>query len=198
MSTVLQKHSRMPRKLSRTTLRRREKEAIGGVHSLSEVNPLAVVQRYLGGEKIKDMASQYRVNKISLYHFLLRHCPEEWMAAQKAKAFAMKEQGEELIVDAEDPLELGKGREQLRAGQWDLERVDRKNYGRDEQININLSIDRGERLRRAWERVGQVIEGEVSSAPSPQLPRGRANDLAELPDRHEQRPESIQKERQEA
>lgn len=169
---VLAKHSRLPRKLSRRTLRRREQEAIGGVHSLSEVNPQSIVQRYIAGEKIKDMAHQYGVSRIAMYHFLLRHVPEDWMAAQKAKAFAMKEQGEELITDAADPLELGKGREQLRAGQWDLERVDRKNYGRDEQLHVTFDIAAlDERLRRARERViesrtAQVIDIQTGSPAS--------------------------------
>jgi hypothetical protein len=171
LSEPILKHSRMPRKLSRRTLRRREQQAIGGVHSLSEVDPQAVVQRYIAGEKIKDMAQQYGVSNIAVYHFLLRHVPEDWMAAQKARAFAMKEAGEDLIEDAADPLELGKGRERLRAGQWDLERVDRKNYGRDDpHVHVTV-IDLGERLRRAKERVGQVIEGEITSAPSIQLTR---------------------------
>jgi len=159
----------MPRKLSRRTLRRREEQAIGGVHSLSEVNPQAVVQRYIGGEKISEMAKQYGVSRIAMYHFLLRLVPDEWMAAQKAKAFAMKEEGEDLIVDAQDPLELGKGREQLRAGQWDLERVDRKNYGRDDpNVTINVIGDLGERLRRSRERVlnGEVIDKHIGSGPS--------------------------------
>jgi hypothetical protein len=176
MSAVLQKHSRMPRKLSRRTLKRREEEAIGGVHSLSEVNPEAIVQRYIAGEKIKDMASQYGVSRIAMYHFLLRHVPEDWMAAQKAKAFAMKEQGEELITDAEDPLELGKGREQLRAGQWDLERVDRKNYGRDETVHVHFDVGSLDaRLRRARERLveAQVIDRQISSPARMNDTRGR-------------------------
>jgi hypothetical protein len=162
----------MPRKLSKMTLRRREQEAIGGVHSLSEVDPQAIVQRYIAGEKIKDMAHQYGVSRIAMYHFLLRHVPEDWMAAQKAKAFAMKEQGEDLITDAADPLELGKGREQLRAGQWDLERVDRKNYGRDEQVHVTFDISTlDERLRRARERVidsrkAQIIDSQMGSPAS--------------------------------
>ena len=160
MTTIL-KHSRMPRKLSRMTLRRREKEAIGGPNALADVAPQSVIARYLAGEKIKDIAAQYGVSRIAMYAFLLKFVPEEWTAAQRARAFAMKEQGEELIVNAADPLELGKGREQLRAGQWDLERVDRKTYGRDEQqLTVNV-FDLGDRLRRARERTGQVIEAET-------------------------------------
>lgn len=131
---------------------------------MSEVDPQSIVQRYIAGEKIKEMAAQYAVSRIAMYSFLLRHCPEDWMAAQKARAFAMKEQGEELITDATDPLELGKGREQLRAGQWDLERVDRKNYGRDDHVNITFDvIGLDERLRRARER--QAIGNQITTAP---------------------------------
>lgn len=159
----------MPRKLSRRTLRRREQMAIGGVHSLSEVNPQAVVERYIAGETIMEMATQYGVSDVALYAFLLRHVPTEWLAAQRAWAFAKKERGESGLYNPEDPLQLSADRELVRAGQWDLERVMRKEYGRDEQnINIHVSTDLGDRLRRSRERLSnsQVIEHEISSAPS--------------------------------
>ena len=168
MSEVINKHSRMPRKLSRLTLRRREQEALGGPHMLAEVNPQAIIARYMGGEKIKEIAKEYGASRIALYAFLLRLVPDEWKEAQRARAFSMKEAGEERIQDAADPLELAKGREEARCGQWDLERVDRKNYGRDEQtLNINIT-DLGERLRRARERTidatVQVIEHQSSTS----------------------------------
>jgi hypothetical protein len=153
----------MPRKLSRRTLRRREEQAIGGVQALSEVSPQAVIERYIAGEKIRKMATQYGVSDIALYAFLLRHVPEEWINAQRARAFAMKERGEDELERPTDPLYLSASREKIRAGQWDLERVMRKHYGRDEQnININFG-DLGDRLRRARERI-QVLERQGSSA----------------------------------
>jgi hypothetical protein len=163
----VQKFSRMPRKLSRRTLRRREREAIGGIHALNQVDPLSVIERYIAGEKMKNMAQQYGVSDVAMYAFLLRHVPEEWYGAQKARAFAHKERGENGLENPRDPLALGAAREQLRAGQWDLERVDRKVYGRDEQVTITL-VDLGDRLRRARERVteGEVVELENSNAAS--------------------------------
>lgn len=179
MSEVLLKHSRMPRKLSRMTLRRREKQAIGGIHSLSEVNPHGVVERYIAGEKIKKMAGEYGVSDIAMYAFLLRNVPEEWLAAQKARAFALKERGEDGLEDPTDPLQLSSSRELLRAGQWDLERVMRKEYGRDEQnITINV-LDLGDRLRRAKERT-QLIEGSESTPPSIDHAVAREAEMAQI------------------
>lgn len=173
MSDPLLKHSRMPRKLSRMTLRRREQQAIGGVYSLSEVDPQGVVQRYIAGEKMKDMAAQYGVSDIALYAFVLRHCKDDWLAAQSAKAFAMKERGQDGLEDPKNPLNLSADRELVRAGQWDLERVMRKEYGRDE-ANININVfDLGERLRRAKERTTQLIEHTGSSPLTLQPSRGR-------------------------
>jgi hypothetical protein len=172
VSDPLLKHSRMPRKLSRMTLRRREQQAIGGVHSLSEVDPKGVVQRYIAGEKMKTMAEQYGVSDIALYAFVLRHCKDDWLAAQSAKAFAMKERGQDGLENPENPLQLSGDRELVRAGQWDLERVMRKEYGRDEQ-NININVfDLGERLRRAKERTAQVIEHSESTSLTFQPSRG--------------------------
>lgn len=159
----------MPRKLSRMTLRRREQQAIGGVHSLSEVNPQAVVQRYIAGETIKDMAAQYGVQDTAMYHFLLRNCPEDWKAAKLAKAHALTDGGIEELDRSQEPLSVAIAREKIRAGQWDLERLDRQNYGREDH-NINITfVDLGERLRRAKERSQgncQVIEHQESTAPS--------------------------------
>lgn len=147
----------MPRKLSRRTLRRREELAIGGEFVLNQVDAKAVVARYIAGEKIKDMAAQYGSSATALYAHIIKFAPDEWIAAQKAKAFDRKERGEEMIENADNPLDLAIGRESTRAGQWDLERVWRKEYGREEQtLNINIS-DLGDRLRRARER---VLEGQ--------------------------------------
>lgn len=174
MSEVFNKFSRMPRKLSRRTLRLREERAmeyIGGPHMLSEVNPQGLVARFLAGETIRKMAKQYGVSRIAMYQFLLRNVPEEWVEAQRARAYAVKEDGEDRIEKAKNPLQLQKGKEQASGGRWDLERLWRKVYGRDNpEINININ-DLGDRLRRARERVinvnAQVIEETQDRATSP-------------------------------
>jgi hypothetical protein len=171
VSEAILKHSRMPRRYSRRTLKKREEQALAGMGNLDGVEPKAMLARYCAGARVADLAKEYAVAPITIYQFFLRNVHDDWQAAQKARALANKEGGEDAIDDAADPLEVAKAREKLRAGQWDLERVDRKNYGRDEQ-NININVfDLGDRLRRAKERT-QVIEHSVSTPLSVKVARG--------------------------
>ena len=180
MTEIINKHSRMPRKLSRLTLRRREKEATGGPHQLAECNPHAILARYIGGEKIREIAKEYGVSRVAMYSFLMRNVHAEWIEAQRGRAIANKEMYEEDLEESTNPIEIAKARELLRAAQWDLERVDRKTYGRDEQtININVT-DLGDRLRRSRERIlesnvtnTQLLEQKTSNAPSSDYAGGR-------------------------
>jgi hypothetical protein len=172
VSEAILKHSRMPRRYSRRTLKKREEQALAGMGNLDGVEPKAMLARYCAGARVADLAKEYAVAPITIYQFFLRNVHDDWQAAQKARALANKEGGEDAIDDAADPLEVAKAREKLRAGQWDLERVDRKNYGRDEQ-NININVfDLGDRLRRAKERTTQVIEHSVSAPLSVKVARG--------------------------
>ena len=108
------------------------------------------------------MAAQFGVKSVAVCAYLLKHCPDEWISAQRAKATAMKEDGEQGLDESRDALDIAIAREKIRAGQWDLERIDRRNYGRDEafiRININ-NEDLGDRLRRARERTLEHEPGQ--------------------------------------
>lgn len=198
MSEVINKHSRMPRKYSRRTLRRREELAKAGQGNLDGVDALGLIARYQAGERIMEIAKEYGVSRIAMYAHLLRYAPDEWIAAQKAKAFAMKEDGEVGLDESRDALDVAIAREKLRAGQWDLERVMRKEYGRDEaNININVVTDLGDRLRRSRERVSncQVIEHVISTPPSID---GRAGAMIELQPADSAQSQAAQTERETA
>ena len=179
MSEVINKHSRMPRRFSRRTLRKREEQAKGGIGNLDGVDAKGLLALYASGHRVRELAAQYGVQPITIYQFFLRNIPEDWQAAQKARALAMKEGGEDGLDDAKDPLDVAIAREKLRAGQWDLERVDRSNYGRDE-TNININVfDLGDRLRRAKERT-QVIEHQESAPLSVKVARAHEIQDAQL------------------
>lgn len=184
MSEAIQKHSRMPRRYTRRTLRKREQQALmGGMGNLDGVDAKGLLELYASGHKVRELAKQYGVQPITIYQFFLRNVPEDWLAAQKARAIAMKEGGEDGLDDAADPLEVAKAREKLRAGQWDLERVDRKNYGRDD-ANININVfDLGDRLRRARERTQAIEHSEA--APIAVDYRAPARNSEELADQAE-------------
>jgi hypothetical protein len=162
MSEAIQKHSRLPRKY----VRKAKTTALTtpaplGLGKLAGASPQQVLQRYLSDESTSVIAADYGVTRQALGQFLLKYAEEDWKEAQVARAIARKEKAEDGLESAQDPLELAKARELLKAAQWDLERVCKRIYGQDQNINVNVTVDRGERLRRAWER---VIDVEPSSA----------------------------------
>lgn len=157
VSEALLKHSRLPKKYERkpkTTAVTAPR--FTGIGKLAGADPKEVLQRYLSDESTSVIAADYGVTRQALGQFLLKHAEEDWKEAQVARAIARKEKAEDAIETAQDPLELAKARELLKSAQWDLERVCRRIYGQDQNINVNISVDRGERLRRAWERVIDV------------------------------------------
>ena len=117
----------------------------GQLAPLKNVQAADVLQRYLAEETTTQIAQSYGVTRAALNFFLLEHAEKEWKQAQVVRALKRKEEAEDEMDKASDPLTLARARERLRAAQWDLERVQRRIYGQDVpnvaqavQININL------------------------------------------------------------
>ena len=116
------------------------------LNPLKNVEPAHVLDRYLKDETSTQIAKSYGVTRAALSYFMLKHAEEQWKDAQLVKAIRNKEDAEDLLGKADNALDLARAREQLRAAQWDLERVCRRIYGQDAppagvnavQININL------------------------------------------------------------
>lgn len=122
----------------------------GQLAPLSKVDPQDILDRYLKGETGPQIAESLGVTKQALSYFLIEKAETQWKSAQLVKALNRKEAAEEIIETASNPLDLARGREMLKAAQWDLERVCRRIYGQDAppagtnavQININLRGDK--------------------------------------------------------
>jgi transposase-like protein len=119
----------------------------GQLNPLKEVKAEDVLQRYLGEESSTQIAKSLGVTRSALNYWLLEHCEKEWKSAQVVKAIKRKEEAEDEMDTASDPLTLARARERLRAAQWDLERVCRRIYGQDAPpsvaaVQINIGIRR--------------------------------------------------------
>lgn len=118
----------------------------GQLAPLKDVDPEAVLDRYLAGETGPEIALSLGVTKQALSHWLISTADQQWRSAQLVKALSRKDEAETLMDRADTPLDLARAREQLRGAQWDLERVCRRIYGQDAppasvvpvQININM------------------------------------------------------------
>lgn len=146
---------RGPQRIRRLPNRRNEDGQVEAIPP--DLDPDGVLQLYLASHTTSHIAKELGVRRSSLVAWLREQRPEQWRQVQQVRAFLTKEDGQEAVEDAADPFGLARARELLRAGQWDLERLD-KDYAPQQHITVELTGDLGDRLRRARER---VIEGEV-------------------------------------
>lgn len=125
------------------------------------VDPEQILTRYLGDERTADIAASLGVTRSGLNYWLLRHCADDWRDAQAARAITAMEQAKDAVDLAADALTLARAREQLRAAQWELERLLSRLYGQKQELTVHVG-DWGDKLRKAKER---VIEHTSDTAP---------------------------------
>src|SRR3990167_6445210 len=108
--TVIDKHSRMPRKYNPEDVKAPEKQVLNAANlpRLRAADPLTILQRYLSDESTSAIAADYGVTRQALGQFLLKHAEEEWKEAQVARAIARKEKAEDDLETAKDPLSLAR------------------------------------------------------------------------------------------
>jgi predicted transcriptional regulator len=139
----------------------------GQLAPLKNVNPEDILERYLAEETSTEIAQSLGVTKSALSLFMLKHAEEQWRSAQVVKALKRKEEAEDLIETASNPLDLARAREKLKSAQWDLERVCRRIYGQDVtpdqlgKVSITLNLS-----HKTQHDSGQVIDIQGSTADS--------------------------------
>ena len=115
----------------------------GALAPLRNADPREVLNRVLNEESTKDIAASFGVTRSALNHWLLANAEDDWKQAQVIRAYKRKEEAEDEMDAASDPLTLARAEKRLKAAQWDLERVCRRIYGQDApaqlaQIIINV------------------------------------------------------------
>lgn len=176
-SMVVQKHSRPPRKANpdakpprALTVAKKPLYAIPE-EKRGEI-ARGVLDRYLLGEQVVDIATEVGTSDVTIYALLLREFQDEWRDIQTARALARLEisqddlnKAREAMRVAPDTLSLARERDRarvsemlVRSAQWELERLLKRLYGNDQQVNVAVTVDLGERLRRARERVIEPLD----------------------------------------
>jgi hypothetical protein len=110
-----------------------------------------VIDRYMDGEKVADIAKQLGLKGgEQIYRLLCTHAEEDWKSAQASRALVEYERAKEGLDSASDGLSLARAREQIKTAQWELERVLRRLYGQEAPahlgqgtVHINIGINRG-------------------------------------------------------
>lgn len=100
----------------------------------ADLNPDAVLERYLTESTTSQIAYEYGVNRKTLVGWLLEHRPLQWKRVQVIRAMCRKDDGNEGIEVSCDAFSLARAREMVRSGQWDLERLDASNYGPKQEV----------------------------------------------------------------
>lgn len=131
-------------------------------NNLAIVSPKTVIERYLAGERTEDIAKTYGVTRQGLGWYLRKHAEEDWKEAQVILAIERKDKAEEGLDSASDVLSLARAREQLKAAQWDLERVYHRIYGQKQELT---GKDGGPIQFEIVQFSGRQIEGEVVEEP---------------------------------
>ncbi len=99
------------------------------------VQPSDLIARYLNGESSEQIAHSLLCTRQGLSYFLRKNAEDDWKEAQIVQAIERKDRAEDAIELASDPLSLAQAREQLKAAQWDLERLFNRMYGQKQEIN---------------------------------------------------------------
>lgn len=105
---------------------------------LAGIDPHEVIARYLSDESAADIAKSYSVTRQALALHMLNYAEDDWKQAQIARAIADHEQAEENLKSAADALALSRARELAKLAQWRLERLLRRIYGDDRQVQVTV------------------------------------------------------------
>lgn len=142
-----------------------------------DFNPDTVIERYLQGEELAEIAATLGVHPKALnYHLLKDEVREKWRAAQVAVSLGEYHEAKQVVRDSPDALSLGRAREALKSSQWDLERLESRLFSQKQEVavtmDIHVQVDHA-LTAEAGELLGR-IRGPVASNP-------KVIDVAALP-----------------
>ncbi len=118
---------------------------------LANLNPQAILERYIGGETGTQIAQSLNVTRQALSWWMRVNTEEIWKQAQIVQAIELKDRAQEALALASDALALARAREELRSAQWDLERVYHRIYGAKQEVTVKTE-----------EHITMVLEGDVA------------------------------------
>ena len=100
------------------------------------LDPREVLERYLSEPRTSQIAESYGVTRSNLVRWLREVVPDEWKQVQIVRALIFKEDGNEGLDNADNALMLARAREMVKSAQWELERLDSKNYGAKQEVTV--------------------------------------------------------------
>ena len=113
-------------------------------------------EEIIKGRTVREVAEQHGIPVSTLKSWVLGDT-----AVENARGVVIDSEltlRMEAIDVADDPLALARAREGFRAWAWIAERREARLYGQQTSVKVEHTVDLGDRLRRARDRVGRVLE----------------------------------------
>jgi transcriptional regulator with XRE-family HTH domain len=106
-----------------------------------------LLQRYLNGETIRSLAAEAKVNRQTIYNWMLGECgPDYEQLITKALINRIAE-ADDMMENSPDTLGFARGREMGKFARQDFERKRPKLYGQKQEVQVdhtvNITVNRG-------------------------------------------------------
>jgi hypothetical protein len=115
-----------------------------------------ILVRSLNGEKLRDIAPEYGVSKQALQQQIIKYAPDDWRDTQAARSMVAYEEARDRLDEPLDVVDIARVREQVRARQWELERLIPRLYGQKQEVTVTHRSDLAERIQAAERRIIDV------------------------------------------
>jgi hypothetical protein len=99
-----------------------------------------IVQRYLDGESLNDIAATERKSHQAIYKFLLKECGPEWDEMVTDALISRIADADTELMNAADKVAVARAREIARFARMDFERRRPKLYGPKQELNIDEKV----------------------------------------------------------
>jgi Zn-dependent peptidase ImmA (M78 family) len=120
-----------------------------------------ILVRSLNGEKLRDIAPEYGVSKQALQQQIIKYAPDDWRDTQAARSMVAYEEARDRLEEPLDVVDIARVREQVRARQWELERLIPRLYGQKQEVTVTHRSDLAERIQAAERRIIDVTPETV-------------------------------------
>ena len=99
-----------------------------------------IIQRYLNGESMQQLAMESRVNRQTLYRWMLGYTGTEYDSLITDALITRVAEADSQLDEAEDTCGIARAREHMKYSRMDLERRRPKLYGPKQEINTDNKI----------------------------------------------------------
>ena len=120
-----------------------------------------IIQRYLNGESMQDIAKDSRTHARTLYRWMLTDAGPEYDTLITNCLTNRIADADELLLSAEDSCQIARAREIAKFARMDFERRRPKLYGPKQEIQTDSKITVIVQRQTPLQVVGETVEADV-------------------------------------